>query len=90
MDWLAKLVALSYLLSRYLSLTILKLLLVQHFLKEAIHYQYLSTQHPSAMKYIQGFYCQYLSVVGNWDHWWTYDGISGPGISFKEDMLLNK
>ena len=35
------------------------------------------------MKYIQGFYCQYLSVVGNWDHWWTYDGISGPGISFK-------
>ena len=46
MDWLAKLVALSYLLSRYLSLTILKLLLVQHFLKEAIHYQYLSDTAP--------------------------------------------
>ena len=26
------------------------------------------------------FICLIFSVLGNWDHWWTYDGISGPGM----------
>ena len=98
MDWLAKLVALSYLLSRYLSLTTLRLpqnyywynsKFIKKIKKKLSTVNISLTQHPSAMKYIQGLYCQYLSVVGNWDHWWTYDGISGPGISFKKNMLLN-
>ena len=66
MDWLARLAFLSCLLSRWDSLD------------GHNHVTPVTFGQKSCQTF--DFICPLCSVLGNWDHWWTYDGISGPGM----------